>query len=309
MLSRYMGWKEEYLYTEEDKKMIINSLKRLIEYPLFQEITPIPQFANYFRCSIDYLISEGYIDECGNPLQLCGLLSHLFYLHPSNYILISFLMEGLFEQYIEKCNEKDLSVQLLIILANLFCKIPFHKNQFIPFNAKHNILKPLPSIFYQSVKQHNKRALEILKNYLICCSRAYSTELGEDNLLPLSKIRMEKKIMDIQPKSLLDRIQQISIPFEIRSSFVAISGLGDNFHSIQELISTLRNGLVIDDSLLPILDLDSKKYNAYLIQFLTDHKLKSLLDQNLIVYENYIFYSIKDFLINLKAIILGLQKR
>ncbi|RNE98145.1 ATP-dependent DEAD/H RNA helicase [Trypanosoma rangeli] len=53
---------------------------------------------------------------------------------------------------------------------------------------------------------------------------------------------------------LKEKLQESAVPYSARSPFVAISGCGDFFSSIDEVTFTLRDGLYCDRRLLPILD-------------------------------------------------------
>ncbi|KAF5225268.1 hypothetical protein ECC02_001815 [Trypanosoma cruzi] len=53
---------------------------------------------------------------------------------------------------------------------------------------------------------------------------------------------------------LKQKLQESSVPYKARSPFVAISGCGDLFTSVDDVTFTLRDGLYCDRTLLPILD-------------------------------------------------------
>ncbi|KEG11867.1 ATP-dependent DEAD/H RNA helicase [Trypanosoma grayi] len=54
---------------------------------------------------------------------------------------------------------------------------------------------------------------------------------------------------------LMDRLNETSVPFKARSPFVAVSGCGDFFTSVDDIAFTLRDGLYCDRRMLPILDI------------------------------------------------------
>lgn len=56
-----------------------------------------------------------------------------------------------------------------------------------------------------------------------------------------------------ESSTLMGRLQAEAIRYEARSPFAALSGLGDNFASRQELIETARNDIHLDLSAIPII--------------------------------------------------------
>lgn len=42
-----------------------------------------------------YFLAQGYLDQEGKPVGYAGLVSHLHYREPSNFVLVDFLTKGL----------------------------------------------------------------------------------------------------------------------------------------------------------------------------------------------------------------------
>ncbi len=47
------------------------------------------------RFSMEYLLREGLLDSDGYTLAFTGIISHLYYTEPSNFIFLSFLQSGM----------------------------------------------------------------------------------------------------------------------------------------------------------------------------------------------------------------------
>ncbi|KAH6899942.1 hypothetical protein B0T10DRAFT_570328 [Thelonectria olida] len=99
-------------------------------------------------------------------------------------------------------------------------------------------------------------------------------------------------------------------PTTIRSPFVALSGLGDDFKSIQELCSTVRGGVFLEESAIPFIpiwphDTDSE-LNAYLLDFYK-HGSMADLEKNNRIRRGDVWFHLKDFSLVLKTIVTSLQ--
>lgn len=53
------------------------------------------QLKHHVRFSLEFLLRQGYLDPKGRPLQWAGLLAHLHYEEPSNFVLARWLKAGL----------------------------------------------------------------------------------------------------------------------------------------------------------------------------------------------------------------------
>ncbi|XP_057275203.1 probable ATP-dependent RNA helicase DDX60 isoform X3 [Pezoporus wallicus] len=79
----------------------------------------------YFMFSLQFLIKEGYLDQEGKPIGFAGLVTHLYYHEPSNFVLVSFLVKGLFHKLCQPIKgstvfSENVLEKLVLILANLF---------------------------------------------------------------------------------------------------------------------------------------------------------------------------------------------
>ncbi|EPY41393.1 hypothetical protein AGDE_02531 [Angomonas deanei] len=63
-----------------------------------------------------------------------------------------------------------------------------------------------------------------------------------------------KKDGDEISMPIMEKLKQTAQPFLARDAFVAVSGCGDDFMGVEDLVWTLRKGLLCDRQLLPLLD-------------------------------------------------------
>ncbi|XP_048450035.1 probable ATP-dependent RNA helicase DDX60 [Rhincodon typus] len=80
----------------------------------------------YFLFSLQFLLREGHLDQECQPQGFAGLVMHIHYHEPANFVFIHFLVEGLLHKICRplKRNSKlfseDVMETLVLILANLF---------------------------------------------------------------------------------------------------------------------------------------------------------------------------------------------
>ncbi|KAG4264212.1 hypothetical protein FPRO03_14277, partial [Fusarium proliferatum] len=92
-------------------------------------------------------------------------------------------------------------------------------------------------------------------------------------------------------------------PPVIRSPFAAPSGFTDEFDSVKEMCSTVRDGVFLEVSVIPYLPVwphdTSVELNAYLYDFFKRGSLKALVRDNLIKLSD-VWFHLKDFCLVLK---------
>ncbi|MEE6461041.1 hypothetical protein FKM82_001175, partial [Ascaphus truei] len=147
----------------------------------------------YFLFSLHFLVQEGYLDQEGNPMGFTGLVTHLHYHEPSNFVFVSFLKTGLFHKLCQaKCSKpfsKYDMENLVLVLANLFgrrylpaCMLNL-KGSF--FQSK-VFLEDLPDDFAAALRDYNQKIATIFGHCLLTISKLAHME--EEYQLPLSKI-------------------------------------------------------------------------------------------------------------------------
>ena len=144
-------------------------------------------------------------------------------------------------------------------------------------------LPSLPEDAADILRDHNKKTLEIFTAYVKTFSAQHIKE--EERYLPLTKtpIGAAPTISanghangsahvngDGQEYSSLDFLPNLPIP-HARSPFVALSGLGDEFTTIEDLCSSTREGVFLESAVIPHLELHPEEtkapLNAYLYDF------------------------------------------
>ena len=306
-------WSDEKATITDTEPEIINQAKRCCQFPLsvmdaFN--SKIPYMENLFRFSFDYLIKEGYIDSNGNPLQFCGLIAHIHYMEPFNFAFVSLLKDGIFDEICSKSKTESNRVileEILVILCNLFCRVKLHPKHMDNIQKRYGkkvfgkiVVPNLSGNILASINAHNSRALSITTSFMHATTQVYKEELGEDNVLPLSKLEFSP--------SLKAPFKVQSIPISVRSAFVALSGNSDNFSSVPELEDTLRSGLVLNSSVIPWVDIGDQPLNAYILDFWSHGQLISLRRLNGLR-EDVIFENLLEFSLLLKVISVALEKR
>ncbi|XP_043919450.1 probable ATP-dependent RNA helicase DDX60 [Protopterus annectens] len=96
----------------------------------FNQPKKIDMLKKYFLFSLQFLVGEGYLDQNGIPQGFAGLVSHLHYHEPSNFMFVNFLVKGLFHKICKpipswktgdrKRFSENVMTDLVLVLANLF---------------------------------------------------------------------------------------------------------------------------------------------------------------------------------------------
>jgi hypothetical protein len=147
-------------------------------------------------------------------------------------------------------------------------------------------LPPMPEQAAQIIRDHNRATLDIFATYAKTFAAQHIKK--EESVLPftetpvgqLSKGIEEKsvnghasingEVHDSQKSSAMGFLPSLTAP-HARSAFFALSGLGDNFTTIEDLCSSTREGVFLESAAIPHLELhpDETKspLNAYLLDF------------------------------------------
>ncbi|XP_035746776.1 probable ATP-dependent RNA helicase DDX60 isoform X3 [Egretta garzetta] len=147
----------------------------------------------YFMFSLQFLIKEGYLDQEGNPRGFAGLVTHLYYHEPSNFVLVSFLVKGLFHKLCQPIKgstvfSEDVLEKLVLILANLFgrkylppCSMKYKRT----FCQSKVFLEDLPQDFANAVKEYNTKVEENFAHFLLTTAKL--ADIEQEYRLPMSK--------------------------------------------------------------------------------------------------------------------------
>ena len=221
------------------------------------------QLLHHLRFSIEYLRRTRLIDGEGRPLNLFGIAAHLYYTEPSNLALVTLLRAGVLHQI---CSNKS-TIQAKKDLITLFCHLFGRRELPSIYTSKENLekilrltksaskvtLPPLDDRAQTVLAEHEKQILEIFTSYASTFATHNSVHLGEDNELPLSKLRYAGSEGGVGGE-LQRYLEHNSTPVVVRSLFVANSGHGDIFHSISELVATSRSGIYLNEHAIPSME-------------------------------------------------------
>lgn len=192
-------------------------------------------------------------------------------------------------------------------------------------------LDPMPEGAINILRQHNASTLDIFTTYVKTFASQHIKE--EERFLPLTKLAVGAATTTVTPtvkpttksdedsdegdnwdddeedekpapaastpsKRNFEFIPSLPTP-KARSAFVALSGHGDNFNTIEDLCSSAREGVFLESAVIPHLDIhpdeNSAPLNAYLLDFFVHGSLDPLEKANGIRKSDvsvHIFYSI-----------------
>ncbi|NXM37280.1 DDX60 helicase, partial [Oxyruncus cristatus] len=267
----------------------------------------------YFVFSLQFLIKEGYLDQKCNPIGFAGLVTHLYYHEPSNIVLVSFLVKGLFHKLCKPIkgstvfSERVLE-KLVLILANLFgrkylpaCSMNYKRK----FSQSKVFLEDLPKDFANALNEYNTKVRENFAHFLLTTAKL--ADMEQEYKLPLSKtdFRSQNWHGSKLASYLMDNTKSISAI----SPFACLSGVVDNdlFHGDIINKAVLRS-LGINVTNCPLLYLN--KYdnqgrrlplNAYALDFYKHGSLTALTTDNWLN-EGDAYYALKDFSLLIKSI-------
>ncbi|NXE90679.1 DDX60 helicase, partial [Menura novaehollandiae] len=267
----------------------------------------------YFLFSLQFLIKEGYLDQECNPMGFAGLVTHLFYHEPSNFVLVSFLVKGLFHKLCRPIKgstvfSEDVLEKLVLILANLFgrkylpaCSMQYKRT----FSQSKVFLEDLPEDFAAAVKEYNTKVEENFAHFLLTTAKL--ADMEQEYRLPLSKTDFTSQNWHGSELAsyLMDNTKSVSAI----SPFACLSGVVDNdlFHG--EIINkAVLRSLGINVTNCPLLYLNKydnqgrrRPLNAYALDFYKHGSLIALTTDNWLN-EGDAYYALKDFSLLIKSI-------
>ena len=157
-------------------------------------------------------------------------------------------------------------------------------------------LPAMPKAAVKILQSHNQQTLEIFTTYVKTFAAQHVKD--EERYLPLTQTPFglapknfkeghingngKPKGEDGKPAG-VEFLPSLPAP-HARSTFVALSGLGDEFTTIEDLCSSAREGVFLESAVIPHLEIhpnESKKpLNAYLLDFFMHGSIKPLEDAN-----------------------------
>ncbi|XP_068953370.1 probable ATP-dependent RNA helicase DDX60 isoform X2 [Petaurus breviceps papuanus] len=274
----------------------------------------------YFLFSTQCLVKEGYLDCEGNPVGFAGLVSHLFYEEPSNFLFVSFLRKGLFHNLCQPTNKgskhfsQDVMEKLVLVLANLFGRV-YVPAKFLDGNLKFYqskvFLEDLPTDFDAALFEYNTNVKKDFSHFLVIASRF--ADMKQEHQLPLSKIEFTGKKCDTS--KFVSHLMDFKKNRSAVSPFVCLSGVTDqDLLQVQNVSNVILRTIGITSSQVPVLH--SSKIdnlgrrmilNAYALDFYKHGSLKGLEQDNRIV-EGEAYDLLKNFSLILQSISVSLRE-
>lgn len=231
------------------------------------------QVMHHLRFSIEYLRRQYLLSSSGAPLNFAGLVSHLYFTENSSFAFHALLKEGYLHEACASINEseKDTLETLMLVMAHLFGRVQCrqadeeYKAKVVKPSSSVVFLPPLPKRAADILRSHNQETLDVYRTYVETFVDQHVT--SADIKLPLTKIAVgaEDELADINNTF-------ASLPAaRTRSSFVALSGHGDDFDTISDLCQTTRDGVFLEEAVIPYVgihpDETSQPLNAWLLDF------------------------------------------
>ncbi|KAF5638945.1 dead deah box helicase [Fusarium tjaetaba] len=263
---------------------------------------------HHLRFSIEYLRRQNLLSVNGEPIHFAGLVGHLYFTENAVFAFHSLLRGGYFHKLCKDidCARERVLREMMLVLSHLFNRIPIQRTaktlEVVESSSSDIFLKRLPVAAERLLVRHNRETLLTFKDYV---SSYINTHLHDspDRTLPLTRI-------PIGPEEGRGCSLTSDPPPVIRSPFVALSGFTDEFNSIGELCSTVRDGVFLEESSIPYLPIwpvdTTVELNAYLYDFFKHGSLKVLVRDNLIK-RGDVWFHLKDFSLVLKTIVTSLK--
>ncbi|XP_067407878.1 probable ATP-dependent RNA helicase DDX60 [Emydura macquarii macquarii] len=268
----------------------------------------------YFIFSLQFLVKEGYLDQEGNPMGFTGLVTHLHYHEPSNFVLVSFLEKGLFHKLCQPIENgstvfsEDVMEQLVLVLANLFGRryLPACAMKFRSTSRQSKVfLEDLPEEFAAAVREYNSKIEKNFGCFLLTVAKL--ADMEQEYQLPLSRIDFTPKECD--NSELTSHMMNITKSITCVSPFTCLSGIVDqDLFDAENVNEAVLHTIGINVRNAPLCCLE--KYdnqgrrmplNAYAVDFFKHGSLFALTTDNWLN-EGDAYYLLKDFSLLIKAL-------
>ncbi|SJK99648.1 uncharacterized protein ARMOST_02956 [Armillaria ostoyae] len=300
------------LDSSNNAKVAINAIENLMKLPQisFGSQTGQNQLLHHLRFNIEYLRRTHLLDRDGKPINLYAVSAHLYYTEPSNFALPILLRGGILHRI---CAGPLPKYHFILLMCHFFGRRYLASAAANTQNVKRLqdlvvrfpsmiVLPPLRADARKVLEEHDKEILEIFTEYTKAYTSQYYSELGPDDMLPLSGI---KYIGTPSTDGFRTHLENHIQPVSVRSSFVATSGHFDEFQSVEELVRSARSGLHLNEHAIPSMTRFTAAHgstigsehalNAYLLDFFTHGQISALEKANG-VRRGDVWYFLQDFM-------------
>ncbi|KAH7149468.1 hypothetical protein B0J13DRAFT_663239 [Dactylonectria estremocensis] len=220
------------------------------------------------------------------------LVGNLYFIENSVFALHSLLRDGYFHQLCADINNNP----------EKFLHEMTKRTEDAKRSASSVFLKPLPEAAETLLIQHNKQTLSIFK----ACVHSY---IGQHLVGKPGRTMLFPKPV-VGPLG-VPRGAFLGYPgTTIRSPFVSLSGFGDEFDIVQDLCSTIRGDVFLEEPAIPCIQIwphDTKtELKAFLYDFYNHGSMEVLVRANHIICGD-VWFILKSFSLTLKAIVSSLK--
>ncbi|KAF2235909.1 P-loop containing nucleoside triphosphate hydrolase protein [Viridothelium virens] len=266
---------------------------------------------HHLRFSIEYLRRQHLLDSTGAPLNFAGCLAHLYYTENSSFAFHALLKGGYFHELCRNIRKNPPAIleTLMLIMSHIFGRHECRRadKDFIEDIVKRSssvvFLPKLPEQAVKILRAHNQETLDIFSTYVKTYVDQHMKE--PETCLPLTKVKIGGDMATMQESSL-----PVLPPTKVRSAFVALSGHDDHFRSISDLCRTARDGVFLEEAVIPHVDIYPEEtdtpLNAYLYDFFRNGSVQDLARANGIR-KGDVWFALNDFSLVLATIVTSLQ--
>ncbi|KAK6517129.1 hypothetical protein TWF506_007005 [Arthrobotrys conoides] len=262
------------------------------------------QVLHHLRFSIEYLRRQHLIDARGRPINFAGLVGHLYYTQNSAFAFHALLKDGVLHSICKDIDKKPRGTVLMLmsVMAQIFgrrrCKAPAElgqiRTEIIKRSPSDVYLSPLLGIAREALDKHNEETLKTFTGYAATFAKEYCQDIP-DNVLPFTNKKIGSSISEEDGNNT-----------HVRSTFFRISGETDSFASIEDLSTSTRNGVFLESSAIPIIDVKDGYWNAYLLDFYKHGSLHPLVVANGLR-KNDVWFMLNDFSMILATIVTSIK--
>ncbi|XP_015423966.1 PREDICTED: probable ATP-dependent RNA helicase DDX60 [Myotis davidii] len=275
----------------------------------------------YFIYSLQFLVREEYLNlEC-IPIGYSGLVSHLHYHEPANFVLVSLLKKRLFHKLCiptkikgQKSFSEEVMETLVVVLANLFGRHylpPCVKNFKKEFSHSVVILDDLPKEFAAVVEEHNTRIQEYFGSFLLTISKL--ADMRKESQLPLSEIDFSGK--ECEDSELVSHLMPGTESRTAVSPFACLSNITDqDLFDVDVINDAMLQTIDVNVQNIPFLclnkyDTNGRKcpLNGYVLNFYKHRSLSALTLDNWLNMGDA-FTLIRDFALTVQSIRISLSE-
>ncbi|KAF2770464.1 P-loop containing nucleoside triphosphate hydrolase protein [Teratosphaeria nubilosa] len=296
------------LHESKNSKYAVGAINALLSQPRLYMGGPSfkDQTMHHLRFSVEYLRRQHLLGMSGAPLNFAGLVSHLYFTENSSFGFHALLKEGYFHELCANHtkNEKDTLQTLMLVFAHTFQRIPCkrsdleYRQKVVRPSSSIVFLPPLPKKAANILRQHNQETLDVFRTYVETFAEQHLD--APDRKLPLSGIEAGGDGQDSMSGLKATKV---------RSPFVALSGPGDKFETIHDLCQTTRDGVFLEEAVIPHIDVYPDEMelplNAWLLDFYKHGDINTIEKANGVRRAD-IWFLLNDFSLVLATIITSL---